>query len=174
MDDDLVIATFLSDEISLPLSNCEISAEIPPSQAKGQLSYNGPVGIHYQVAQLLSKSKFNRESRIKLGPAKSVSSTSSQGTGLRPLHPGHTSHAIPDTQLGLTNDEIALLRHHQQVGASGATVSSAASWASSQGLLLLDGNSLASLGRYFTRIMQQIQARLDYVCTLPHPQAFLS
>ncbi|TVY56257.1 hypothetical protein LSUE1_G009149, partial [Lachnellula suecica] len=39
----------------------------------------------------------------------------------------------------------------------------AASRASSQGLLLLDGSSLAALGRHFDRLMQQIQARLDYL-----------
>jgi len=64
--------------------------------------------------------------------------------------------AVPDTQLGLTNDEIALLRHHQQAVAStaGGSSSRAASRASSQGLLLLDSQSLAQ---------QQIQTRLDYL-----------
>lgn len=73
--------------------------------------------------------------------------------------------SVPDTQLGLTNDEIALLRHHQQAAAStaGGSSSRAASRASSQGLLLLDGSSLAALGRHFDRLMQQIQARLDYL-----------
>jgi hypothetical protein len=75
------------------------------------------------------------------------------------------SNSVPDTQLGLTNDEIALLRHHQQAAAStaGGSSSRAASRASSQGLLLLDGSSLAALGRHFDRLMQQIQARLDYL-----------
>ncbi|KAH8654533.1 hypothetical protein BGZ60DRAFT_532900 [Tricladium varicosporioides] len=76
------------------------------------------------------------------------------------------ANSVPDTQLGLTNDEIALLRHHQQVAAStaaGSSSSRAASRASSQGLLLLDPASLASLGRHFDRLMQQIQARLDYL-----------
>ena len=76
------------------------------------------------------------------------------------------SNSVPDTQLGLTNDEIALLRHHQQAAASaagGSSSSRAASRASSQGLLLLDGSSLAALGRHFDRLMQQIQARLDYL-----------
>ena len=73
--------------------------------------------------------------------------------------------SVPDTQLGLTNDEIALLRHHQQAAAStaGGSSSRAASRASSQGLLLLDGSSLAALGRHFDRLMQQIQDRLDYL-----------
>ncbi|KAF4627455.1 hypothetical protein G7Y89_g10700 [Cudoniella acicularis] len=75
------------------------------------------------------------------------------------------ANSVPDTQLGLTNDEIALLRHHQQAAAStaGGSSSRAASRASSQGLLLLDTASLASLGRHFDRLMQQIQARLDYL-----------
>lgn len=74
------------------------------------------------------------------------------------------SNSVPDTQLGLTNDEIALLRHHQAAAtAAGSSSSRAASRASSQGLLLLDGSSLAALGRHFDRLMQQIQARLDYL-----------
>ena len=75
------------------------------------------------------------------------------------------SNTVPDTQLGLTNDEIALLRHHQQAAAStaGGSSSRAASRASSQGLLLLDGSSLAALGRHFDRLMQQIQARIEYL-----------
>ena len=76
------------------------------------------------------------------------------------------ANSVPDTQLGLTNDEIALLRHHQQAAAStagGSSSSRAASRASSQGLLLLDGSSLAALGRHFDRLMQQIQTRLDYL-----------
>jgi hypothetical protein len=75
------------------------------------------------------------------------------------------ANSVPDTQLGLTNDEIALLRHHQQAAAStaGGSSSRAASRASSQGLLLLDGSSLAALGRHFDRLMQQIQDRLDYL-----------
>jgi hypothetical protein len=75
------------------------------------------------------------------------------------------ANSVPDTQLGLTNDEIALLRHHQQAAAStaGGSSSRAASRASSQGHLLLDGSSLAALGRHFDRLMQQIQARLDYL-----------
>ncbi|TVY34394.1 hypothetical protein LOCC1_G008451 [Lachnellula occidentalis] len=77
------------------------------------------------------------------------------------------ANSVPDTQLGLTNDEIALLRHHQQAAAvstaGGSSSSRAASRASSQGLLLLDGQSLAALGRHFDRLMQQIQGRLEYL-----------
>ncbi|KAG9245575.1 hypothetical protein BJ878DRAFT_10425 [Calycina marina] len=73
--------------------------------------------------------------------------------------------AVPDTQLGLTNEEISLLRHHQQVATStaGGSSSRAASRGSSQGLLLLDPLSLAALGRHFDRLMQQIQSRLEYL-----------
>jgi hypothetical protein len=76
-----------------------------------------------------------------------------------------SSNTVPDTELDLTNEEIELLRHHQVQAAStaGGSSSRAASRASSQGLLLLDGNSLAALGRHFDRLMQQIQARLDWL-----------
>lgn len=84
------------------------------------------------------------------------------------------SHAVPDTQLGLTEDEIQLLRHGQQAvaataatataaAAAGSTSSRAASRASSQGLLMMDSSSLTALGRHFDRIMQQIQQRMEYL-----------
>ncbi|KAK4232280.1 hypothetical protein QBC38DRAFT_352504 [Podospora fimiseda] len=73
--------------------------------------------------------------------------------------------AIPDTQLGLTEDEIALLRSGQQAvaAAGGSTSSRQASRASSQGLLMIDSSSLGALGRHFDRIMQHIQQRLEYL-----------
>ena len=73
--------------------------------------------------------------------------------------------AVPDTQLGLTNEEIALLRQHQQAVAStaGGSSSRAASRASSQGLLLLNGSSLAALGRHFDALLHQIQERIAYL-----------
>ncbi|KAK4466709.1 hypothetical protein QBC42DRAFT_63062 [Cladorrhinum samala] len=73
--------------------------------------------------------------------------------------------AVPDTQLGLTEDEIELLRSGQQAvaAAGGSTSSRAASRASSQGLLLLDSSSLSALGRHFDRVMQHIQERLEYL-----------
>lgn len=73
--------------------------------------------------------------------------------------------AVPDTSLGLTNDEIQLLRRHQIAAAStaGGSSSRAASRASSQGLLILDGSSLAALTRHFDQLMQQISERLDYL-----------
>lgn len=83
--------------------------------------------------------------------------------------------AVPDTQLGLSNEEIQLLRHGQQtVAAAGggggggggggeSTSSRAASRASSQGLLVMDPSSLAALGRHFDRVMQRIQQQLEYL-----------
>jgi hypothetical protein len=72
--------------------------------------------------------------------------------------------AVPDTQLGLTNEEIQLLRHHQQAAAAaGSSSSRAASRASSQGLLMLDASSLSALGRHFDRVMQHIQQQLEYL-----------
>ncbi len=74
--------------------------------------------------------------------------------------------AVPDTALGLTEDQVELLRHGQQAVAAataGSTSSRAASRASSQGLLLMDSGSLSALGRHFDRVMQSIQGRLEYL-----------
>lgn len=77
------------------------------------------------------------------------------------------ANAVPDTQLGLTEDQVQLLRHGQQAVAAaagaGSTSSRAASRASSQGLLLMDTSSLTALGRHFDRVMQSIQQRLEYL-----------
>ncbi|KAI9721315.1 MAG: hypothetical protein M1812_002477 [Candelaria pacifica] len=70
--------------------------------------------------------------------------------------------SIPDTRLGLSSDEVQLLRQHQQIALSQAGGSSrAASAASSQGRLLLDPSSLQTLGYHFDRLMQAIQQRLQ-------------
>jgi hypothetical protein len=74
--------------------------------------------------------------------------------------------AVPDTQLGLISDEIALLRYHQQKAAAstaGGSSSLAVSRASSQGLLLLDSSALRALGLHFEQLLQQVMARLDYL-----------
>jgi hypothetical protein len=76
------------------------------------------------------------------------------------------SNAVPDTQLGLTEDEVQLLRHGQQAVAAaggGSTSSRAASRASSQGLLMMDSSSLSALGRHFDRVMQSLQQRMEYL-----------
>lgn len=69
--------------------------------------------------------------------------------------------SVPDTELGLTREEIASLRYHQQVALSqaGGSSSRAASNASSQGRLLLDPTSLAALSNHFDRLMAAIQQR---------------
>ncbi|WYZ39407.1 hypothetical protein EsH8_III_001321 [Colletotrichum jinshuiense] len=79
----------------------------------------------------------------------------------------HTN-AVPDTQLGLSYEEIQLLRQGQAAlgqgtGGGGSNSSRAASRASSQGLLLLDSTSLAALGRYFDRVMNQIEQQILYL-----------
>ena len=73
------------------------------------------------------------------------------------------SGSVDDTSLGLTQDEIQILRRAQMEagGAAGSTSSRAASRASSQGLLLLNPNSLQSLVQYFDNIMARIAQRLD-------------
>ncbi|OHE99830.1 hypothetical protein CORC01_04966 [Colletotrichum orchidophilum] len=78
------------------------------------------------------------------------------------------TNAVPDTQLGLSYEEIQLLRQGQAAlgqgtGGGGSNSSRAASRASSQGLLLLDSTSLAALGRYFDRVMNQIEQQMIYL-----------
>ncbi|UKZ56719.1 hypothetical protein TrVGV298_010560 [Trichoderma virens] len=76
-----------------------------------------------------------------------------------------TSNAVPDTQLGLSAEEIQLLRQGQAAlgGGGGSTSSRAASRASSQGLLMLDSSSLSALGRYFDRLMAGIEQNIRYL-----------
>ncbi|KAI0908677.1 hypothetical protein F4824DRAFT_496657 [Ustulina deusta] len=76
--------------------------------------------------------------------------------------PATEANTVEDTQLGLTDEEIALLRYHQ-AQAAGSSSSRAASRASSQGRLLLDSSSLAALSRHLDRLMQQIQVRIEYL-----------
>jgi hypothetical protein len=75
------------------------------------------------------------------------------------------ANSIPDTQLGLTQGEIQLLRQHQAIALSqaGNSSSRAASNASSQGRLLLDPSSLQALSSHFDRLMYSIQQRYHAV-----------
>lgn len=72
------------------------------------------------------------------------------------------ANAVPDTQLGLTSEEVQLLRQGQ-AALNGSSSSRAASRASSQGLLLLDSSSLSALGRYFDRLMSTIEHNIQYL-----------
>ncbi|KAF4124404.1 hypothetical protein GMORB2_5070 [Geosmithia morbida] len=75
-----------------------------------------------------------------------------------------TANAVPDTQLGLSTEEIQLLRQGQAaLDGGGSSSSRAASRASSQGHLLLDSSSLAALGRYFDRLMANIEHNIQYL-----------
>jgi hypothetical protein len=76
-----------------------------------------------------------------------------------------STNAVPDTQLGLTAEELQLLRQGQAAlgGQGGSSSSRNASRASSQGLLLLDSSSLAALGRYFDRLMANIEQNMQYL-----------
>ena len=100
--------------------------------------------------------------------------------------------SIPDSQLGLSQSELHILRQHQQIALSSgsstaaphyahsttssrgrghtrssASTSRAASAASSGqgggGRLLLDAGSLAMLGSHFERLMAAIQSRVNHV-----------
>ena len=102
--------------------------------------------------------------------------------------------SIPDSQLGLSQSELHILRQHQQIALSSgsssaaphyahsttssrgrghvrssASTSRAASAASSGqgggGRLLLDAGSLAVLGSHFERLMGAIQSRVNHVRT---------
>lgn len=74
-----------------------------------------------------------------------------------------TTNAVPDTQLGLSAEEIQLLRQGQAALGGGSSSSRAASRASSQGLLLLDSSSLAALSRYFDRLMANLEQNIQYL-----------
>ncbi|KAI0010421.1 hypothetical protein F4779DRAFT_306276 [Xylariaceae sp. FL0662B] len=76
--------------------------------------------------------------------------------------PPTESNTVEDTQLGLTDDEVNLLRYHQAQAANSSS-SRAASRASSQGRLLLDSSSLAALSRHLDRLMHQISQRIEYL-----------
>ena len=73
-----------------------------------------------------------------------------------------TPTSVSDNRLGLSPEDIATLRQHQQLAHAQAR-SPAGSQASSQGRLLLDPGSLQLLSRHFDRIMQAISQRLDQV-----------
>ncbi|KXS97948.1 hypothetical protein AC578_3396 [Pseudocercospora eumusae] len=68
--------------------------------------------------------------------------------------------SIADNRLGLSPQDVATLRQHQQRAHQDAR-SSAGSHASSQGRLLLDPGSLQLLSRHFDRVMQAIAQRLE-------------
>ncbi|GAB1744818.1 hypothetical protein NU219Hw_g2737t1 [Hortaea werneckii] len=68
--------------------------------------------------------------------------------------------SIPDNRLGLSTQDVATLRQHQQLAHAQAR-SPAGSQASSQGRLLLDPGSLQMLAQHFDRVMQAIAQRLD-------------
>jgi len=77
------------------------------------------------------------------------------------------ANSIPDTQLGLTQGEIQILRQHQALALSqaGNSSSRAASNASSQGRLLLDPSSLQALSSHFDRLMYSIRQRWQTLTT---------
>ena len=110
-----------------------------------------------------------------------------------PPMPSTLPSSIPDSQLGLSQSELHILRQHQQIALSSgsssaaphyahsttssrgrghvrssASTSRAASAASSGqgggGRLLLDAGSLAVLGSHFERLMGAIQSRVNHVC----------
>lgn len=73
-----------------------------------------------------------------------------------------TPTSVSDNRLGLSPQDVATLRQHQQLAHAQAR-SPAGSQASSQGRLLLDPGSLQLLSRHFDRVMQAIGQRLEQV-----------
>ena len=100
--------------------------------------------------------------------------------------------SIPDSQLGLSQSELHILRQHQQIALSSGSSSTAPHYAHSTtssrgrghvrssastsravsaassgqgggGRLLLDAGSLAVLGSHFERLMGAIQSRVNHV-----------
>jgi hypothetical protein len=198
-DDEFVVVPFPGCDGQLPTTEITTTSH-EPNLFKGQEDYTGPLGNHLGATfgkdgqkdqgPLLLKLHSGRNTLLYpsipqylLPPSSDFLQNLSGPVNSKPtatvLHslPNKTNsepkqeNKAPDTQLGLTNDEIALLRHHQEAAAA-ASVSSrvsssrACSTGSSQGLLLLDGNSLAELSRHFDRVFQQIQGRLDLVSTV--------
>lgn len=185
-DDEFVVAPFPGTDMPLTGPEIRITSH-EPSPLKGQEKYNGPSGCDLgiirgkggQCTQNPHFLKLPNYVNTVLYPTQVCASrdyvqkTSGPG-GRRPssIYIRHTTDAapaddeatVPDTQLGLTEDEIALLRHHQTAAASTCGSSSrACSSTTSQGLLVLDGHSLAMLSRHFDHLFVQIQHRLDYV-----------
>ena len=78
--------------------------------------------------------------------------------------------AVPDTQLGLSSEEVILLRQSQAALAAPSTAPSSsrnASRASSSqaGLLMLDSSSLSALGRHFDHLMAGLEAHISRLAT---------
>ncbi|KAH7122377.1 hypothetical protein B0J11DRAFT_337052 [Dendryphion nanum] len=80
-----------------------------------------------------------------------------------PSHAAAPHDSVPDTQLGLSQSEIQLLRSQQNILASQAGSNSSSRAQSSQGRLLLDPTSLQALGAHFDRLMHQIHSRWTYL-----------
>jgi hypothetical protein len=184
----------------MPLTGPEIRiiTSHEPSPFKGQEEYNGPSGCDLGIIRGKGGQRTQNPHFLKLPNDVNTVLYPTQGCASQPMptppcdylqktsgtgerrptfiyirhttNAGSTENAVPDTQLCLTNDEIALLRRHQQEAAASLCGSSsrACSSASSQSLLVLDGQSLAMLSRHFDRLLGQIQHRLDHVSPSPN------
>jgi hypothetical protein len=193
-DDEFVVAPFPGCDLPLTGPEIRITSH-EPSPFKGQEEYTGPSGCDLGIIRGKGGQRTQNPRFLKLPNDVNTVLYPTQGCASQPMptpscdyvqktsglgdrlptsiYLRHTTDAgpadneatVPDTQLGLTNDEIALLRRHQQeaVSSLGGSSSRACSLASSQGLLVLDGHSLAMLSRHFDRLLGQIQHRLDHV-----------
>ncbi|KAK6843915.1 hypothetical protein PG987_004775 [Apiospora arundinis] len=130
--------------------------------------------VHSGDSQLVHRDNGSPSHSAHLGPAQVVDDDRVQ----REAAEGAT-HSLPesslqrpkgkqptmsDAQLGLTEEEIQLLRYHQ-IQANSSSTSRAASSASSQGQLLLDASSLAALSIHLDLLMGQTKLRIEDLST---------
>ena len=139
-DDEFVVAPFPGCDMPLTGPDIRITSH-EPSPFKGQEEYNGPSGRDLgiirgkggQCTQNRHFLKLPNYVNTVLYPTQVCASRDyvqkTSGPGDRrpsSIYIRHTTDAgpaddeatVPDTQLGLTEDEIALLRHHQTAAAS--------------------------------------------------------
>jgi hypothetical protein len=193
-DDEFVVAPFPGCDMPLTGPEIRITSH-EPSPFKGQEEYTGPSGCDLGILRGKSGQRTQNPHFLKLPndvdvntvlypaqgsasqpmptPSRNYVQKTSGAGDRRPTYIQYTTDAgpadnkatVPDTQLGLTDDEIALLRHHQQNADASLCGSSSrvCSIASSQSLLVLDRQSLAMLSRHFDRLLGQIQHHLDHV-----------
>jgi len=82
-------------------------------------------------------------------------------TPLRQIPIAMPQSSLVELGLGLTKQEVLLLRQGQMKVAQSRASSSASSASSSMGLLILDETSLSALGMHFDRSLQRVQEKLE-------------
>jgi hypothetical protein len=187
MDDDGVITLTPSPDgqirVNFTASGIEVLTDRQQELLKGQHGYTGPIGNDIgrdnsrgSGRRAVPNRRKDKSSTSDPKSGKPTASSSSYGQG-SVSDSVSQAQTIADAQLGLTADEIQILRQYQQLALQGnrsngkarrsarssAISSTASSAASSQARLLLDPRRLQQLGYYFDQLMRTIQQRLDAV-----------